>query len=246
MQVSGRLEAVLAACGSGDTAADIGCDHAFVAIELVSRGRFRRALAMDVRPGPLSRAESHIRERGLEGQITTRLSDGLEKLAPGEADTIVIAGMGGPLMTAILEAGEETAKKADRLVLSPQSDLPAFREYLITHGYRIAAEKLLQDEGKTYSILTAVPGEAPEWTPEEYRYGKCLIDRKDPELENLLTKEIRRDRLLLEHLQACGEGERSRSRRAELQRELLVAEEVLSRMAGKGREERNDSNNGKN
>ena len=55
-------------------------------------------IAMDVRKGPLSRAQEHIRQYGLEEYIQTRLSDGLEGLKAGEGDTLVIAGMGGPLM----------------------------------------------------------------------------------------------------------------------------------------------------
>ena len=60
------------------------------------------AIAMDVRPGPLSRARENITRYGLEDYIETRLSDGLAKLEPGEGDTLVIAGMGGPLMERIL------------------------------------------------------------------------------------------------------------------------------------------------
>ena len=112
MRLSDRLECILACCGSGNCVADVGTDHGQVPIELVSRGRFSGAVAMDVRTGPLQRAEEHVRQRGLRDKIDLRLSDGLEKLAPGEADVIVIAGMGGPLMGRILQDGDAAAKAA--------------------------------------------------------------------------------------------------------------------------------------
>ena len=93
-RLSKRLQAVCGMiCGSG-TLADIGCDHAYVPIELIRCGQFGRAIAADVRSGPLEIAASHILGQGLEQQIEVRLSDGLASFSPGEADTVVIAGMG--------------------------------------------------------------------------------------------------------------------------------------------------------
>ena len=83
---------------TGGVVADIGCDHGYLSIYLLESGKKDRAIAMDVRPGPLSSAEENIRLAGLSDSIELRLSDGLEKLSIGEADTVVIAGMGGPLM----------------------------------------------------------------------------------------------------------------------------------------------------
>ena len=93
MKLSDRLEMIASFVEHGNRLADIGTDHGYVPIYLVQTGRVPSALAMDVRKGPLLRAEEHIREAGLSGRIQTRLSDGLKKLAPGEADTVVIAGM---------------------------------------------------------------------------------------------------------------------------------------------------------
>ena len=105
MRLSDRLETVVSMVRPAESAADIGTDHGHVPVELVRRGTVKRALAMDVRKGPLSRAEESVAMAGLENRIETRLSDGLEKLSPGEAETVVIAGMGGELMIHILEQG---------------------------------------------------------------------------------------------------------------------------------------------
>ena len=102
-----RLLTVARLVRQGAYLADIGTDHGYVPIWLVQKGVCPSALAMDVRKGPLERAEEHVEEVGLSGKIELRLSDGLAKLKAGEADTVVIAGMGGPLMERILTDGAE-------------------------------------------------------------------------------------------------------------------------------------------
>ena len=97
MKLSDRLERI-AAKAAGVTegyAADVGTDHGFVPIRLIESGKVKHVVAMDVRKGPLERACEHVEEYHMEDQIETRLSDGLKELKPGEADTVIIAGMGG-------------------------------------------------------------------------------------------------------------------------------------------------------
>lgn len=84
---------------------DVGTDHGYVPIELAQRGIISHGLAMDVRKGPLERAKEHIRQYGLEDVIETRLSDGICQLQDHEADTVIVAGMGGELVIHILEEG---------------------------------------------------------------------------------------------------------------------------------------------
>ena len=117
----------------GKKLADIGTDHGHVPVELVRRGTVKRALAMDVRKGPLSRAEESVAMAGLENRIETRLSDGLEKLSPGEAETVVIAGMGGELMIHILEQGRHMWDSVGQWILSPQSEIPKMRKLSLIH-----------------------------------------------------------------------------------------------------------------
>ncbi len=130
--------------------ADIGCDHGYVSIYLVESGIAGRAIAMDVRKGPLSGALNNIHDFGLSDYIKTRLSDGLKALEPGEADAIIIAGMGGKLMMRILEEGDPVALGVCYGVLQPQSDLGEFRKYLRDKEYVILDEKVILDDGKYY------------------------------------------------------------------------------------------------
>ena len=82
--------------------ADVGTDHAYVPIALMQEGKIKGAIAMDINEGPLARAKEHIAAAGLESCIQTRLSDGVSELTPGEADSVLIAGMGGEMVIQIL------------------------------------------------------------------------------------------------------------------------------------------------
>ena len=191
-QLPKRLETIIERMPDSGCLADIGCDHAYVAIEAVRRGRAARALACDVRKGPLQQAAKHILCAGLAGKIETRLSDGLEQVAPGEADTVVVAGMGGPLMERILQG-----RLGDfaHFVLSPQSEIPHFRRFLLTEGMQINEETMLIDEGKYYVILNvsqradAASSDSMYVTEEDFLYGGRLLRRLDPVLKSFLEKE---------------------------------------------------------
>ena len=191
-QLPKRLETIIERMPTSGCLADVGCDHAYVAIEAVRRGRAARALACDVRKGPLQQAAEHILCAGLAGKIETRLSDGLKQVAPGEADTVVVAGMGGPLMERILQG-----RLGDfaHFVLSPQSEIPHFRRFLLAEGMQIDEETMLIDEGKYYVILNvsqradAAFSDSMYVTEEDFLYGGCLLRRLDPVLKSFLEKE---------------------------------------------------------
>ncbi len=135
---------------SGLNVADVGCDHGYVSIYLVQRKIASRAIAMDVRKGPLSGARDNIKEFGLENVISTRLSDGLKELNRGEADALIIAGMGGRLMVEIIDQCSLSELGIKRAVFQPQSDLMEFRQYLRNKGYCIIDEKIIYEDGKYY------------------------------------------------------------------------------------------------
>ncbi len=131
-------------------AADVGCDHGYVSIFLVQSGIAKRAIAMDVRKGPLAGAQRNIRDYGLEYAIETRLSDGLKGLSEGETGGLVIAGMGGKLMIRILQEGDPVRLGIRKAILQPQSDIDEFRAYIRNSGFHILDEKIIYDEGKYY------------------------------------------------------------------------------------------------
>lgn len=191
--LSERLKALTDMVSRGSRVVDVGCDHGFVSIYLVQHEISPKVLAMDVRMGPLSRAQEHVAEYGLEDYIETRLSDGLSTFESGEADALVCAGMGGRLMMKILTEGEEKVRELKELILQPQSELPQFREFLRTQGYRIVDENILCEEGKYYflfKVRTADSGTKAsvplEMSVHENEHLNCVQDDKqsDVSLEN--------------------------------------------------------------
>lgn len=189
MKLSHRLMTIASFVRRGSKIADIGTDHGYIPIYLVKEGISPSALAMDVRKGPLERAENHVLGYGLGDKIKVRLSDGLMKLKPGEADTIVIAGMGGELIVRILEAGRHVWESTERLILSPQSEIGSVRHYLEENGFTILRETMVKEEGKYYTVIEAGHGAMHYGRECFYEYGKCLIQENNEVFREFLEKE---------------------------------------------------------
>jgi tRNA (adenine22-N1)-methyltransferase len=195
-KLSARLAAV-AALVRGETLCDIGCDHGLLPAYLARSGRLRRAVAADISPGSLDKAKELINEYKLNEIIETRLGDGLAPLAPGEADTCVIAGMGGMNIISILEAQPVTAAAFSQLILSPNRDQEKLRRFLHRAGFRINDERAVSERGVVYFIIDAEPGTEPAYDGLGYLFGKTLLDRGDPVLARFLEQERERaDNLL--------------------------------------------------
>lgn len=229
MRLSKRLALVASFVHEGGSLADIGTDHGYIPIALVSRGTVSGAIAMDVRQGPLERAKAHIREHRLEDRIETRLSDGAAMLQPGEADTVVIAGMGGELVIHIMEGGRHLWEQVNQWVLSPQSELDKVRQFLRDHGFVIIREDMVEEEGKYYTVMDVARGTMNEMTQAECRYGAWLIQHKNPVLREFLRKE----RVQLLHIKDQLDAQNTdsaRKRMAELLQELEWNKEAQDEM----------------
>lgn len=189
--------------------ADVGTDHGYLPIWLVEQGIADRAIAMDVRTGPLQRAQEHIREHQLGAYIETRLSDGLAALHRDEAQVIVIAGMGGATMSGILEAGQAVISPDTILVLQPQSELYEFRRYLVTHGFRLLSEDMVEEDGKYYPMMKVQKGlKAPlSYTEEELRYGPLLLEERHPVLKEFLLWQLKQKERILEQIRSSDHSE---------------------------------------
>ena len=189
--LSGRMQMVADMVSKGNVLADIGCDHGVVSIYLLEKGICPKVIAMDVNEGPLLRAKEHIEERGLSSYIDVRLSDGMEKLLFGEADSVLIAGMGGRLVIKILTDCMDKAKDLKEIVLQPQSELHLVRQFLTDTGFHIIQEDIVKDNGKFYPAMRVAWNEekAQALSEEELWYGPLLLKEKHPVLQEYLEKE---------------------------------------------------------
>jgi dinuclear metal center YbgI/SA1388 family protein len=150
-----RLQHVAAWVLPGRPMADVGTDHALLPIHLVQSGHVPRAIASDVRRGPFETALRNVRRFGLEDRISVRLGDGLKAITPGEADTIVVAGLGGDTAAQIIEAASHVARSARRLVLQPMNGEGRLRRVLYEKGCHLVYEGVVEDSGRLYVLLAA-------------------------------------------------------------------------------------------
>ena len=158
MLLSDRMQAVVGLAQECDCIADIGCDHGYVAIELIKNHICKHVIAMDINAGPLDMAKRNINDYLMQDYIETRLSNGTEKLEAGEADGLICAGMGGALIISILEQDRKLVSEMKQLILQPQSELEKVRSYLREQGYLIEKEDMIYEDGKFYPMMRVLPG----------------------------------------------------------------------------------------
>ncbi|MCM1101541.1 MAG: class I SAM-dependent methyltransferase [Clostridium sp.] len=256
IRLSRRLQMLADMVTPGNVAADVGCDHGFLSIRLIEAGISPRAIASDVRPGPLAAARTHIAERGLSAYIETRLSDGLAAYRPGEAQTLICAGMGGRLMQRILTQGADVAESFTELILQPQSELWQFRVFLRERGFVTLAEEILREDGKYYFFFRARPGDgkcgesapdggfaeggkpAPDGSSAEEearlgdKYGAGLLSRRHPVLREYLERKLAEceavNRTLKAHRETAAAGSRVERSLAENEAELADLRAALA------------------
>ncbi|MBQ8947022.1 MAG: SAM-dependent methyltransferase [Lachnospiraceae bacterium] len=200
--LSGRLKCVADMVSPVRTVYDVGCDHAHLAVYLVNSQKAEKAVASDVRPGPLRAAAANIRAAGLEDRISTVLSDGLHNIPkPDASSALIIAGMGGPLILRILSDCPDTVSGFDEIIISPQSRIRDVRAHLPDLGWWITDEDMVFDAGKYYTVIKLTKERQeyaapfPDVTPEDYgelrlRYGPVLINRPAGILKDYLDWEL--------------------------------------------------------
>ncbi len=237
IHLSARLKAVSGMVTAGCSVCDVGCDHGYLSIYLIEQKISPKVLAMDVRKGPLGHAREHVAKAGLEDYITLRLSDGLDGFEAGEAESLVLAGMGGRLMQRILEREPQKTKAFRELILQPQSELAGLRRFLRSEGYAVQAEDMVWEEGKYYPVIKALPGALERSTKSleetetdrelEDRYGSCLLREKHPVLLSYLKEEREALGRLIQTLEEAGESKRAAKRMEELSKEMGYTQEAI-------------------
>ena len=214
--MSKRIERLVDLFPGATSVADIGCDHGYSSILLAKKGKAEKIIACDIGESPLESAKNNIRKEGLTNKIQCRLGNGLEPLKSFEVEALLISGMGGPLITEIVEKRIEEFSLA---VFSPQSDFSNFRRFL-AGKMEVLKEEYLEEGGKFYRLFLAGKKEKKAETAArsdvEWEYGWIPLQQKDPVLKALLEKEKRQYREILEKRQV-----------EEVRNKLAVIEEAL-------------------
>ncbi len=187
-----RLRAVAELVRSGAFVADVGTDHAYLPIALVSEGRARGAVASDINEGPYLRAKKNVAEHSLEDKITTLHCAGLSGIEKFSPTDILICGMGGELIASIIHDAPLTQSSAVRLVLQPMTHPEILREYLLKNGFEIISERIVKEE-KLYQIICAEYSGTSnlDYTDAELLLGRLNIKSRGEHLAELVCHHLK-------------------------------------------------------
>ena len=202
ISLSTRLMACAGFVNKGDRVADIGCDHGYLSIHLLTTGIARSCIASDVAKGPLQSAMDNARKFGVQDNITFHLSDGVQNI-PQDFDTLVCAGMGADTIMSILSAAP-WLKEGYRLILQCQSKRPELRKWLYDHGFAIRRETLAQDGKFYYPVMEIVYAPGERLSGAEYYITPALRASGSPLLPAFYDRVVGGIRTSVEGLSRTG------------------------------------------
>lgn len=204
VKLSDRLQKIADFIEPGESTADIGTDHGFLPIALWESGKSPHVILSDINAGPLEKARANINKYYPEKEFDIRIGSGIQTLKPAEVDAIVIAGMGGLLITEIIGDDLEKSKSYRKLILQPRNGQEKLRLWLIKNGFTIEDEVLVK-EGKYFcEIILAVPvSENREINVDDIdlEISPILFEKKDPQLVEFIENKIRIEKKVYEAIQ---------------------------------------------
>lgn len=208
----------------GDRICDIGTDHAYLVAELLSQGKCSTAVAADINEGPLAAARATLEKAGVLDRADVILSDGLKSVPESNITDIVIAGMGGELISRIIEACDWLDGK--NLILQPMTQAPYLVKWLYGNGFEIAEQRAVIDGRFCYTVINAVKTNAApvSVTPLFEQVGK--LDFADEAAIVYAKKQA-------ERLYASGRSLRDSGRSAEAVKNIGLAAEIIVASGGK-------------
>ena len=150
------------------TVADIGCDHGRLSCGLLQRNPSWHCIAADVSAPSLEKAKQLAAFTGLSDRVEIRLGNGLSVLREGEADAVVLCGMGGELIVELLEAAPFPLDTLQLAVFQPMRGVEELRAWLYQNQWHIADDRVIRDAGRLYQVFSARPPKQGElqqpWT----------------------------------------------------------------------------------
>lgn len=150
--LSKRLGVIASFIKRGAYVCDVGTDHGYLPIALKKNGLAASVIATDIRKGPLANAAENIALSGVDG-IELRLCDGLDGVFSTETDTVVIAGMGGEVISGIINRCDWLKNDGITLILQPTTSPEFLRRFLYGNGFEIQKEPAVLECGKVYSVM---------------------------------------------------------------------------------------------
>lgn len=189
LPLSNRLQACCDFVHPGDRVADVGCDHGYLGIYLLSHGIARSVIASDINEMPLESARHNASKYGVADRMSFHLCGGVRHL-PHNFDVLVLAGMGADTIMSILNDAPWLRDEKYRLILQCQSKRSDLRRYLHQHGYAIRREALAQDGKFLYPVMDVAYDPTAEMEDADYYITPALRRSGSPLLPAFLDHVI--------------------------------------------------------
>lgn len=224
MELKGRLKLIYDMIPACKILCDVGTDHALVPAYALVNHRCERAIASDIKKGPLERAMRTVKKYNLADRVELRIGNGLEPFSPDETDVVVIAGMGGMMIREIIMGQFEKASQAKCLILQPMHAQEIVRPFLWSQGFSILDEALVREGDKLYQVITAaytgVNREMESCDSIHAVIGEKLIEKQDRLLVDWIADRLKRQRKIVQGMRAATDESEA------LVRETLLMEKM--------------------
>ena len=195
MKINNRLKMIGDLVEANSFCLDVGCDHALLDIYLIKRKANIKAIASDVKEGPLEQAKKNIKRERLEKEIEVRLGDGLSTYSD-EVNTVIISGMGGRNIIGICKNNLKIFKQVDTYIISPNNYQEDVKRFFCKNGYYIDNEELVKDSNFIYQIIIFKKGKK-KYSRKDYFFGPVLLEKKGKLFEEYYTREMKSREILI-------------------------------------------------
>lgn len=217
-----RLRIIASFVPKGKSVCDVGTDHGYLPAALCLSGDCSSVTATDIRKKPLENASKNLKRLGVKN-VELILCDGLQKVPQEKAQAVVIAGMGGDVISGIIDRCPY--KEKPDFILSPTTGASTLREYLAENGFTVEREVAVSENGKIYSVmLCRFDGKIRHLSPAEKRIGK--LDFQDEAGAAYIKKQ-------LSIIEKCiFDLEKSGKRQDFLSENIMAKQEILNKKKG--------------
>ncbi len=198
MKINDRLKKIGDLVEANSFCLDVGCDHALLDIYLVKQNKNIKAIASDIKEGPLEQARLNIAREKLTDKIELRLGSGLNTYS-SEVNTVIISGMGGRNIIGILKNNLKITKKIDTFILSPNNYIEDVKRFCTKIGFYIENEELVKDKKYIYQIIIFKKGKK-RYNKKELFIGPILLQKKNNLFYEYYKRELKSREILLDIL----------------------------------------------
>lgn len=188
IRLDSRLSAVASLVRQGSIVADIGTDHAYLLCYLIQNGISPRGIAADINKGPLENARQTVIDCGVYDKVKLILSDGLDSVPENSADDVVLAGMGGILISEILKRTQWIFSDKINIVAQPMTHAEILRQFFCDNGFKILEEKTATDGKRHYCTMSAVYSGEKNKVQKSYYYLGELLNNDDETTKKYIEK----------------------------------------------------------